>query len=141
MNKSLPICAAITKKDGTRCGRRAAPEGLLCHIHQAKAEGRTVSALTEPTPFDAEAKLRKIAAKDGHPNQVQAIRMLLDRQQCSTCAARAAEAPDDFEDILRARTEPEKERMRELFADFKKFFDELNQIKDAIRARIRGQKQ
>lgn len=85
--KSLPICVATTK-DGTRCGRRAPAGAMLCHIHQAKQDGRAVGALTEPAPFDPEAKLLKIAAKDGHPHQLQAIRLLRDRAECLRCKAR-----------------------------------------------------
>ena len=139
--KSLPICAAIAKKDGERCGRRAQPGGLLCHIHAAAAEGRTVGRLTEPSPFDPETTLRKIAANSKHPNQVQALRMLLDRQQCSTCAARAAEDPDDRIDISGDMTDQERARLKVLFAELRPRLDEFKQIRATIVARIKGKPQ
>jgi hypothetical protein len=134
----LPICAAITR-DGTRCGRRAAPEGLLCHIHRAAAEGKAVGPLVEPSPFDPEATLRKIAANPKHQHQVQALRLLLDRQGCPTCAARAAaEDPDERIDIWGDVTVQERARMSVLFAEFQQVHGEIQQIKATVIARIKG---
>lgn len=126
--KTLPICSAITKRDGTRCGRRAPEGSLLCHIHRASAEGKPVGPLVEPSPFDPEAKLLKIAAKDGHVHQLQAIRLLMNREKCRACAARA-EGDIDFQTFWRNQTDDEKARLQVLVT-------ELNKIKDAVRARI-----
>lgn len=138
----LPICAAINKKDRERCGRRAQPGGLLCHIHAAVAEGKPVAPLTEPSPFDPETTLRKIAANSKHPNQVQALRMLLDRQGCPTCAARtAADGPDDRIDIWGDVTDQEKARLNVLFAELRPRLDEFKQIRATVVARIKGRPQ
>lgn len=85
--KSLPICVSLTR-DGTPCGRRASPGNLVCHIHLAQQSGKAVGALTQPAPFDAQQKLLKIAANDKHPHQLQALRLLREREECQGCKAR-----------------------------------------------------
>lgn len=138
----LPICAAITR-DGTRCGRRAQPEGLLCHIHVAKAEGKPVGALTEPSPFDPKSKLLKIAAKDGHPHQLQAIKILLERDgesSCPECAARKKANQDyeverdEEEKVIRAMTDDEYQRRRTLIAEWIASFNTYKEFMAAMRA-------
>ena len=137
----LPICAAITR-DGTRCGRRASAGKLLCHIHVATAEGKPVGPLTEPSPFDPEATLRKIAANPKHQHQVQALRLLLDRQGCPTCAARkAAEDPDERIDIAGDMTDSERVRMSEIIRAFNPLIAEYKQIRATVVARIKGKAQ
>lgn len=92
MPKSLPICTCLTK-DGSRCGRRVSDGSNppVCHVHRAQQAGKPVGALTEPAPFDAERKLLKIAANDRHPQQLQALKLLRERNNCEACAARANE--------------------------------------------------
>ena len=65
--------------DGTRCGRRI-PLGTspqTCHIHAAQAAGGAVGVRITHTRTPRE-RLEKIAATDSHPNQLQAIKTLLD---------------------------------------------------------------
>jgi hypothetical protein len=104
----------------------------------ATAEGKPVSPLTEPSPFDPEATLRKIAANPKHQHQVQALRLLLDRQGCPTCAARtAADDPDDRIDIGGDVTDQERDRLRVLFAELRPRLDEFKQIRATVVARIK----
>lgn len=127
---SLPICACLTR-DGSRCGRRVADGSNppVCHIHRAQQEGK--GALTQPAPFDPDAKLLKIAAKDGHPHQLQAIRMLRDRESCRACAARAAH-DQEFQTFWRNLTDDDKARLAKLLAT-------LKEIKTEVRNRISTQ--
>lgn len=141
--KNLVRCAAIAKKDGQRCGRRAAAGELLCHIHRAAAEGKPVSALTVPTVFDPREKLLRIASRDGHVHQMAAIKILMNQEKCQACAARAAaEDPDEHVDIWGDVTDHEGERLRVLIAEIQPRLVEYKQIKGAVIARIKqGPKQ
>lgn len=134
MIKSLPICVCVTR-DGSRCGRRVSDGSNppVCHVHRAQQEGKRVGALTEPSPFDPETTLRRIAADRKHPNQVQAIRLLLDREKCRACAARA-EGEVDFQKFWRNVTDDEKARLKVISA-------EIKQIKADVRKRIKGTEQ
>ena len=138
-NKPLPRCVCITK-DGTQRGRRVSDGSNppVCHVHRAQQAGTSVSPLTEPLAFSPEETLRRIAADSKHAHQVQALRMLLDRQGCSTCAARAAtEDPDGRIDVWGDVTDHEGERLRALIAELQPRLLEFKQIRAAVVARIK----
>ena len=145
--KSLPICAAIAKKDGRRCGRRAQPGQLLCHIHIASAAGRPVGALVEPTPFDPVEKLLKIAANDKHQHQLQAIKLLRDRdgdseEGCRECAVRKKDdqaANDEYDATLRAMTDDEYRRHRALTEEWIAAYNQCKAFRIACAERIAQQ--
>lgn len=137
--KSLPRCVCNTR-DGTQCGRRVSDGSNppICHLHRAQQEGKSVSPLTAPSVFDPEATLRKIAANAKHSHQVQALRLLLDRQGCPACAARAdSENPDDRIDIWGDVTPHEGERLKVLIAELQPRLLEFKQLRSAVVARIK----
>ena len=93
--------------------------------------------MSAPTPFDPEAKLLKIAAKDGHTHQLQAIRILMNREKCRACAARQ-EDPDDRIDIWGDVTDQEGERLRVLIDELQPRLLEFKQLRAAVVTRIKG---
>jgi hypothetical protein len=82
-----PRCTATTKP-GLPCSRYVTDgsQPPTCHIHQLAAKGG--AGITRTAPVDPLAKLKKIAATDRHPKQFDAIKQLLDRTDCPSCAAR-----------------------------------------------------
>jgi hypothetical protein len=118
--KLSPHCSHVNK-DGTPCGRKVTDgsQPPVCHIHARRNGGIAV-----PGPFDPASKLRKIAANDRHPQQLQALKVLLDRETtCPRCAA-AVEATTAREQFLARITPEQRDRLRELIA-------EVNAIKAA----------
>jgi hypothetical protein len=79
-----PRCTATTKH-GLPCSRYVTDNSQppTCHIHQQAAKGG--AGITRTPPFDPLAKLKKIAATDAHPKQLEAIKSLLDRTACPRC--------------------------------------------------------
>ena len=69
-----------------------------------------MGALTEPAPFDAETKLLKIAANDRHPQQLQALKLLRERDNCEACAARANEG-NDASTLIRHANDDQRSRL------------------------------
>lgn len=141
--KNLVRCAAIAKKDGQRCGRRAAEGELLCHIHRAAAEGKPVSALTAPTAFDPKEKLLRIGANDRHPQQLQALKVLLhpdgEEGSCRECADRKEHdqtANAEYDATLRAMTDDEYQRHRELTEEWIAAYNKCKEFRTACAERI-----
>jgi hypothetical protein len=86
MPKLLPRCV-MRAKDGSQCSRRVSDGSVppVCHLHRGLNGG-----IALPEPFEPMSKLRKIAANDSHPRQVEAIKQILDREatdECPTCTA------------------------------------------------------
>jgi hypothetical protein len=80
--KPRPRCTSINITDGTQCGRRC-HDGISpaqCNIHRALANGGNISPNT-PVKKTPRERIEKIAATDGHPNQMQALKLLLDQQE------------------------------------------------------------
>lgn len=80
--KPRPRCTAINVTDGIQCGRRChdGQTPALCNIHRAMANGGNISPNT-PVKKTPRERIEKIAATDGHPNQMQALKLLLDQQE------------------------------------------------------------
>lgn len=91
--RPYPRCTATTKS-GLTCSRRVT-DGLqpaICHVHRLAMKGG--GGLTRPVPFDPLTKLKRIAAQDAHPKQLDAIKQLLERTGCPRCAAECQKRAD-----------------------------------------------
>jgi hypothetical protein len=100
----------------------------ICHVHRAQQAGKPVGALTEVAPFDAERKLLKIAANDRHPQQLQALKLLRERNNCEVCAARANEG-DTVSTLLRYANDEQRAALSLVWINY-------SAVKDDIRACI-----
>lgn len=119
-----PRCTAIAtdkKQCGKRCHDNESP--ALCHVHRALANGGTVGTpfVSTKTPME---RIEKIAGKDGHPNQMQALKILLEEAKVvATPTERAAE-------FVYRLTLVQRKRLRELKA-------EVDAIREAARLQAR----
>jgi hypothetical protein len=108
-------CIANDRK-GTRCGRMAPDGKLLCHIHERLHAGQSNTGFAN-APFDPADKLRKIAANDRHPGQLQAIKQLMGQDTtCPRCAERGAEERV-IDDTVSRMTPEQKARLSALLAE------------------------
>jgi hypothetical protein len=110
MKAPFPRCVSLCR-NGTQCGRRVSDGSNppVCHVHSNQ------QALTVPAPFDANQKLLKIAANDKHPHQLQAIRLLRERDECETCKARN-DSEDESGALVRAANPDQRARLSALLA-------------------------
>jgi hypothetical protein len=82
VKKILPRCMDMCR-DGSRCGRRVkdGSNPPQCHLHKATAAGLPVSPLTQPAERTTFERLKRIAADDKHSGQLQALKILMEREE------------------------------------------------------------
>jgi hypothetical protein len=101
--KSKWVACAALCADGTKCGRSARADVRFCHIHLGQQQRAAGIAPPDPNQFTPtertpRERLHRIASDDKHPQQLQAIKLLMEEATCAVCAARAEQqrATDEF---------------------------------------------
>ena len=82
-NKKRWVRCMARTADGSQCGRSAPRDTQLCHIHARQLSGAPPSGQPFTRTLTWSDRLEKIASDDKHPQQLQAIRMLLEQSRIS----------------------------------------------------------
>lgn len=124
--KRTPNCTHACR-DGQPCGRKVTDgsQPPVCHIHRAKAEGRSNSPLS-PTPDDVDPIriLKRLARSSNESTSLKAVDLLLDLEKTKKAEVKGP----NYDAFLAVLTDDERTTIRSLH-------DQLQALRETVYTR------